>query len=102
MNTLRPTDFRLVKAGAKFNPYEKIDEYGFFTDYMTTNSETFKNPGVYKIQFHYSTNAEDVKEFIGDRPIQQDDTKNQKLASLLRQVPKVDIVSNKIEITFED
>jgi len=102
LNTLRPPDFRLVKASTKFNPYESLDEYGFFTDFTTTNSETFKNPGVYKIQFHYCTHSQDIKDFIGDRPIHQDKAKTQNLISLLKQVPKVDIVSNEIEITVDD
>src|SRR5688572_9697778 len=89
MNTLRPTDFRLVKAGAKFNPYESLDEYGYFTDFMITNPETFKIPGVYKIQFHYCTNSQDIKDFVGDRPIQQDKAKTEILMSLLKQVPKI-------------
>ena len=52
MNILRIEDFKVVKAGQVFNPYEKIDNSGFSMDYTTTNKETFENPGVYKIKFH--------------------------------------------------
>jgi hypothetical protein len=102
MNSLKPQDFRFVKAGSKFNPYENIGDYGFFTDFTTTNSETFKSRGIYKIQFHYSTNSQNIKDFMGDRPLQQDRVTMQKLVSLLKQVPRVDIVSNEIEITIGD
>jgi hypothetical protein len=102
MNTLKPQDFVLVKAGTKFNPYMHLNEHGFFTDYTTTNSRTFQTPGVYRIQFHYSTNSQKLDDFIGDRPLLQDKAKTQKLVSLLKQVPKVDIVSNEIEITIGD
>ena len=102
MNTLKPQDFVFVKDGAKFNPFMRLNEYGFFTDYTTTNSLTFQTPGVYRIQFHYSTNSQKLNDFMGDRPLQQDKAKNQKLVSLLRQVPKVEIVSNELEITITD
>ncbi|RZK09578.1 MAG: hypothetical protein EOO46_13445 [Flavobacterium sp.] len=100
MNTLKPQDFVLIKAGAKFNPYMSLNEYGFFTDHTVTNSQTFQTPGVYRIQFHYSTNSQKLDDFMGDRPLQQDKAKRQKLVSLLQRVPKVDIVSNEIEITI--
>jgi hypothetical protein len=101
MNTLKPQDFVFVKDGAKFNPYMRLVEYGFFTDYTTTNSLTFQTPGVYRIQFHYSTNSHKLNDFMGDRPLQQEKAKNQKLVTLLKQVPKVDLVSNELEITVD-
>ena len=102
MNPLRNEDFVLVKTGQKFNPYKNVDPYGFFTDYTITNNETFKNPGVYKIQFHYSTNSHDLAKFLGDRLPKADSTDSLKLSSLFNKVLKVDIVSNEIEIRFEN
>lgn len=102
MNPLHPEDFRLIKAGAKFNPYESVGDYGFFSDFTVTDPGTFKDAGVYKIQFHYSTNSQNINDFMGDRPFRQDQSNTQKLASLLKQVPRVNIVSNEIEISFEN
>jgi hypothetical protein len=101
MNPLTPGNFILVKAGERFNPYQAIDEYGFFTDHRATDTATFRNPGVYKIRFYYSTNSTNIRDFMGDLPSQQDKTKNQQLHTLFEKVPKVDIVSNEIEIIFE-
>jgi hypothetical protein len=102
MNTLRVADFKLVKAGQKFNPYESIDGYGFFTDYTTTNQETFKNPGVYKIKFHYSTNSQNISDFTGDRPFRSDRSDSMTINSFFKKLPKVEIISNEIEIRVEE
>ncbi len=101
MNTLRVADFKLVKVGQKFNPYESVDDYGFFTDNTTTDIKTFKNPGVYKIKFHYSTNAQNISDFIGDKPFRMDNSDSLKISSFFKKVPKVDITSNEIEIIVE-
>jgi hypothetical protein len=102
MNTLKSHDFKLVKAGAKFDPYERVGDYGFFTDFIITNSQSFKKAGFDKGKFHYSTNSQNIDDFMGDRPFQQDKVKAQKLEALLRQMPKVEIVSNEIELSFEN
>ena len=98
MNSLRLQDFKLIQPGQEFNPYESIDDYGFFTDYTTTNTETFKNPGVYKIKFHYSTNSQDINQFIGDKPFRSDPTDSLRLDSMFRAVPRVELTSNEIVI----
>jgi len=102
MNSLAIEDFVFVKAGQKFNPYQSFGNYGFFTDDKITNSETFKNPGVYKIKFYYSTNSQRIDDFMGDRPFRNDKTDSINLNSLFNKVPKVDLVSNEIQITFDD
>jgi hypothetical protein len=102
MNTLRVADFKLVKAEQKFNPYESIDGHGFFTDYTTTNHETFKNPGVYKIKFHYSTNSQNISDFTGDRPFRSDRLDSLTINTFFKKVPKVEITSNEIEIRVEE
>ena len=98
MNTLRLHDFKLIHAGQEFNPYESIDDYGFFTDYTTTDKETFKNPGVYKIKFHYSTNSQDINQFMGDKPFRNDPSDSLRLDSLFRTVLRVELTSNEIII----
>jgi len=102
MNTLRIEDFILVKKGQKFNPYKNFDNHKFFNDYTITNFETFKNPGLYKIKFHYSTNSQNLIDFWGDKGLTYSESDSLKIASLFNQVPKVDIESNEIEIRFEN
>jgi hypothetical protein len=101
MNSLRVQDFRLVKPGEAFNPYQDVDTYGFFTDHRVTDPQTFKTPGVYKIQFHYSTNSSNIAQFMGDRPYRRDKSDSLQVALLLEKVPKVDLTSNEIDVTFE-
>lgn len=101
MNTLRVEDFRLVKAGQAFNPYKSIDNYGFFSDYTTTNPATFKTPGTYKIKFHYSTNAQSIKEFMGDRPYHRDYSDSVKIDSLFKATPKIELTSNEVVFKIE-
>lgn len=100
VNPLRVEDFKIVKPGDRFNPYQTIDMYGFFGDYLITNKESFKNAGVYKIQFHYSTNAQNILEFMGRfNSVLKDSVK---IKTLLKEVPKVNLVSNEIELKFEE
>lgn len=98
INSLRLQDFKLIQAEQEFNPYESIDDYGFFTDYTTTNTETFKNPGVYKIKFHYSTKSQDINQFMGDKPFRNDPTDSLRLDSMFRKVPRIELTSNEIVI----
>jgi hypothetical protein len=100
MNPLRPKDFVLVKSGGKFNPYQKTDESGFFTSHMMRDTATFRNPGVYRIRFYYSTNSQNIHQFMGTRFSQDEKPGDPELQALWNQVPKVDIVSNEIEIIF--
>jgi hypothetical protein len=96
MNTLRVEDFKLVRSGQSFDPYESIDNYGFFTDYTTANKEMFKHVGVYKIKFHYSTNSIDINQFIGDKPFRSNYSDSLRVDSLFKAVPKVELLSNEI------
>ena len=102
MNTLRPNDFKLVKAGQKFNPYEHIDIHGFFDDNVTTNLETFKHVGIYKIRFYYSTNSTKFDDFLGDKPFRKNDSNSVIIHGFFKSVPKVEIASNEIEIRIEE
>ncbi|MES2331694.1 MAG: hypothetical protein V4539_18955 [Bacteroidota bacterium] len=99
-NPIREIEIKLIKPKEKFNPYEPIDNYGFFGDHASMQKETFRNPGVYKIQFHYSTNTQDTRNFIGNFGIWTADADSVKLKELLRRVPRIDLVSNPIEITI--
>jgi hypothetical protein len=79
---------------------KNIDYYGYFGDYTTLNKETFKNPGIYKLRFHYSTNSQDISDFIGDRLFPGNQSDSIKINELLKRVPKLEITSNEIEIRF--
>jgi len=92
-NPLEIKDFKLVEKGEIFYPYEKGDIY--------LDNKEFKNPGVYKIRFHYSTNSESINEFLGSMAWENFKDSTQ-LKTLFEHVPKVDIVSNEIEIKFEE
>ena len=97
LNPLRAEDFVTVRPGELFNPYRQIDEYGFFGAWEIAEQETFKNPGIYTIQFHYSTKSANIDDFIGNSYWHtKADSAQQK--ELFTRVPKVDLESNTIEI----
>lgn len=99
VNPLRIVECRLVKPNEIFNPYEKIDDGGFWHDYAVTNKETFRNPGLYKIQFHYETNPENITRFMGSWDKNPDSTQ---LKKLIGRVPKIELASNVLEIRIEE
>lgn len=97
VNPLRAEEYRLVKAGESFNPYAAIDSKGFWSSYMIADKETFKNPGVYRIQFHYSTNSTDIRRFLGSWDKNPDTTR---LKLLFENLPKIGLSSNVLEINI--
>lgn len=101
-NPIRTEDFVLVKPKGKFNPFQSIDDYGFFGDHTTTQKETFQNAGIYKIQFHYSTDTNKIENFMGSFGQWSKGADSMKIKSLLARVPKMDIISNRVDISFEE
>ena len=101
-NPIRVEDFKMVKPKEEFNPFESIDGFGFFGDYTTTQKETFRNSGVYKIQFHYTTNSGNIEKFLGNFRQWKRGSDSLKLKSFFARVPKGDIISNEIEIKIEE
>jgi hypothetical protein len=98
-NPLRIDDFRLVKPNETFNPYESTDNKGLWADYIITSKETFRTPGIYKIQFHYSTNSSDINKFLGS----WDKNPNiPELRKLFEKTPKIDLCSNILEIKIQE
>lgn len=91
MNSLRKEDFVKVSEGQSFNPYMKVDDQGFFGAGSVQNPDNFKNPGTYKIQFHYSTQSNKMQDYHGD-------TEDKELVKLFEKVPHVDLESNVVEI----
>ena len=96
MNTLREKDFRKLPPSGTFNPYERIDSYGFFGPYHLTPS-LFRMPGEYRIRFVYSSKSNKLVEWSGDdrRKVAND----QMLLAMLKKVPRVYITSNEITVT---
>ena len=102
IDPLRKEDFVLIKAGEKFNPYGNIDHHGFVFDHNILNPETFRNAGIYKIRFHYSTNSSDLSKFKGQRSFDPNKPDSLQLSPLFNRMPKMDLVSNTIEIKFHE
>jgi hypothetical protein len=103
-NPLRAEDFTLVKSGEAFNPFESIDNYGFFPDYASTQKETFRIPGIYKIQFHYSAKNSDIENFRGSISAENWAKRNDTalINKLFAKVPKIELSSNTIEIKISE
>ncbi|MFT3822631.1 MAG: hypothetical protein QM731_01880 [Chitinophagaceae bacterium] len=98
-NSIRPADFQQVKPAQQFDPYQTKDDYGYFTDYVATQPATYRQPGTYKIQFHYSTAANNLHEFVGTSWSRNYDSLQ--LKDMLSRIPKIELVSNEIEIKVE-
>jgi hypothetical protein len=99
LNPLRKDDFVKVGPGENFDPYMQVDNYGFFRSHELTQQETFRNPGIYRITFHYSTLSDNLNEYIGPSPgnwSERSDTALQK--KLFSKVPRLDLASNTVEI----
>lgn len=95
MNSLRIEDFKLVKSGETFNPYQSIDGDGFFGSYEIERKENFQNPGIYKITFHYSTKSTKLEDYLGDGD------ENTELRALFDKMPNIELTSNTIEIEIK-
>ena len=96
MNTLRRQDFVDLAPGKTFNPFRSVDGYGFFSAHQISE-QTFTMPGEYRITFVYSTKSEDIDEWMGDSPLQEDDV----LVDLWRTVPKLELRSNTLKFMVE-
>lgn len=96
MNTLREKDFVQVPAGKAFDPYQNVDDFGFFSANQLTPS-TFQTAGEYRIRFVYSTKSDTIAEWggYGRNKVAEDP----KLIGMFQQVPKVEISSNEIKVT---
>ncbi len=94
MNTIREKDFVKVRRGGKFNPYQKIDDHGFFGTSLIVPA-TFQAEGEYRIRFVYSTDNADPKSWLGD--VGGNVTEMQ-VVKLLANVPKTTASSNEITV----
>ena len=107
-NMLRKQDFVTVPAEMDFDPFKKIDSYGFFGP-SGLNTNTFDKLGTYRITFFYSTKNDDILAWAGndsrsDANILASDgkhpvTTDAALLALFKQVPKLELTSNTLTIT---
>jgi hypothetical protein len=95
MNTLREKDFVKVPPRGKFNPYQRTDDYGFFSAHQLA-AHNFNTPGEYRIRFVYSAKEPNIAKWGGDG--RDTVAANEKLVNLFKQVPKVEIKSNEIKV----
>ncbi len=96
MNTLREKDFVRVPPGGTFDPYQRVDGYGFFPAHQLS-PDTFRMPGEYRIQFVYSTDSNNLFEWGGDGRTEV--ASDEKLIGMFKQVPKVEVRSNEVKVT---
>jgi hypothetical protein len=92
MNNLREKDFVKVPPGKAFEPYQKMDEQGFFSS-IQLDETTFRKAGDYRIRFFYSTKNHAIAKWMGD-------AKDEKIVGMFKRVPKVEIRSNEIKVTI--
>lgn len=102
MNSIRDKDFVKVPPGGKFDPYQKIDDRGFFGPLIIPSM--FAAEGKYRIRFVYSTEKADPKYWLGDVHgeaaeifIAAGSAVN--VVNLLATVPKTTVCSNEISVT---
>ena len=105
MNAIREKDFVRVPPGGKFDPYQSIDEGGFFGSSQMI-PESFASEGEYRIRFVYSTEAPKLETWLGDRnglmlEVLPAATPREKLLKLLEQVPRTTVSSNEITVKVE-
>ena len=102
MNAIREKDFVKAPRGGKFDPYQKIDDGGFFGSSQISPA-TFRAEGEYRIRFVYSTDRADPKYWLGD--VNGDAAEmlttggtNEEVVKLLAKVPKTTVSSNEITV----
>lgn len=94
-NALRAQDFVKIAPGASLDPYQRVDDYGFFATEQLSE-RTFAAVGPYRIRFHYSSAEPDLAQWMGEGPPRAE------LLRLFSRVPKVDVVSNEVILTVVD
>jgi len=95
-NPLRRQDFVPVPAGESFDPFMRIDDYGFFGS-SGLDFTQFQVPGRYRVTFRYSTKSANLQEWVG---IEVPPGQDSEITRLFQQVPKFETTSNSIELTF--
>lgn len=98
-NGIRVADFVKVPSGGKFNPYQRIDQYGFFDSAQIT-AQTFDTPGEYRIRFFYSSASESFAAWAGNSYDKNKEPQNTQVRTYFEKVPKTALASNEIKVTI--
>ena len=97
LNKTRALDFKRVESGFSFNPYEAIDDYGFFTP-QNLAGHNFIIPGIYTLSYYYSTiKVKGLYLRTTNEPVFRE---AEPFHNLWRQVPKIELKSNTITIEY--
>jgi hypothetical protein len=102
INAIRDKDFVKVPRSGTFDPYQKIDDYGFFSSSQISPA-TFGVEGKYRIRFVYSTEKAEPKYWLGDAQgetveILATASSKDKVLELLPKVPKTTVASDEITV----
>lgn len=96
VNPLRLEDFKILESNQGFDPYERVDDYGYFSA-QQLEGINFYIPGIYEVTYHYSTAKEtkdNESEQIFDSPTET------RLSNLWNKVPNLELTSNTITIEY--
>ena len=90
---LRPEDFVRLAPGESFDPQQgkgfvPIQQLAWFQP---------DRPGKYRLRLRFDATAQDEREWLGQTYVRD----RQKVERLLKQVPKIAVESNPVEIEFE-
>jgi hypothetical protein len=90
---LQPDDFVQLAPGESFDPQKgkgfiPIQRLAWFKP---------AEPGTYRLRLHLDATADDPREWMGQTYVRE----RQRVESLLKQVPQVDVWSNTLEIKFD-
>ena len=95
-NGLRANDFVKVPPGGTFNPYQRVDDHGFFSAHQLSERH-FTTPGEYRIRFVYSTLSDDIKAWDGRGG--ESAASEPQILRMFRLVPKVEVRSEEFLLT---
>jgi hypothetical protein len=94
MNTLRTNDFVVVPTGGAFNPFGN----GFFRPNQFDRFPVTV-PGDYTLRFSYTT-SDRLEDFFGDERMMDRPNTTPEIQRLFERVPKLDLKSNELKLTF--
>lgn len=90
VNPLLEDDFVRVPPGDAFDPFKTFDSLGQLIP------RNFQVPGLYHIQFVYSTASDSIGDWAGF--MNQDVAGKERLTELLQRVPKLEVTSNEVVV----
>lgn len=107
LNRLHSENFINLINGESFNPFQK-DEFdiinfgnGMGSSNLELNTKNFNNVGKYKICVFYSTDSNNIKDWLGDYEddwVSKKNEETKKVELLFNSTPKLKITSNEITI----